>query len=219
MLAARDLMARHSHVDAVDMDFTRLPWHRIQVEGKDHKHAFIRGADGNRFVRAHIPRHGRPTITGGFKGVRVMKTAQSGFEGFIEDQYTTLKPTRGRVMATEIYCEYQYDDSVNVETAPFTEIAEGIKKMTFEMFAGPADTGVYSASVQQTIHQIGSAVLKRFSTVKSIKFALPNIHFYEVNFNDFRDTGGLTNHGEVFLTFDGAHGQIEAEIVRSKAKL
>ena len=90
--------------------------------------------------------------------------------------------------------------------------------MTMDIFAGPADTGVYSPSVQQTVHAIGTAVLKRFAQLEAIKFALPNIHFYEVDFDKFRDSN-LTNYGEVFFTFDGAHGQIEAEIVRPKARL
>ena len=214
VLAARDVMERHKHVSGVDMDFLRLPWHRIKVDGKEHKHAFVQGADGKRFVKAHIPRNGPIQMSAGFKEVRVMKTAQSGFEGFIEDQYTTLKPTRGRVMATEMYCEYRFDAKINIESTPFNEIADGVKSMTFDLFAGPADTGVYSASVQQTVHKIGIAVLKRFPEIQSIKFLLPNIHFYEVEFDKFRDTGGLTNIGEVFLTYDGARGMIEAEIVR-----
>lgn len=139
VLAARDVMARHSHVTGVDMDFTRLPWHRLVVDGKQHDHAFIRGADGNRFVRAHIPRNGPVSITSGFRGVRVMKTTQSGFEGYIVDEYTTLKPTRDRVMATEISCEYTFVDGVDIEKTPFSAVAEAVKTMTLERFAGPPE--------------------------------------------------------------------------------
>jgi urate oxidase len=214
VLAARDLMGRHSHVQAVDMEFVRLPWDRIEVQGKPHKHAFVKGA-GSRFVKAHVTQAGGVSITAGFQGLRVMKTAQSGFEGFIVDQYTTLKPTRGRVMATEIYCEYKFAADTSIESTPFADIAAAVKQMTLEGFSGPADTGKYSASVQKTLHEIGTSVLARFPLVASIKFALPNIHFYPVDFDTFRTN--LTNNGEVFFTFDGAHGMIEAEIVRKRS--
>jgi hypothetical protein len=54
--------------------------------------------------------------------------------------------------------------------------------------------------------------------VEKITFRLPNIHYYGVDFKDFKTD--VVNNGEVFLTFDGAHGQIEATIHRApKAKL
>ncbi len=31
--AARDIMKRHPHVKAVDMEFVRVPWARVQVRG------------------------------------------------------------------------------------------------------------------------------------------------------------------------------------------
>jgi urate oxidase len=218
VLVARDLMKRHTHVTAVDMDMTRLPWERLVVDGKPHNHAFIRGV-GSRFVRAHVPRTGPVKLVAGFRGVRVMKTTQSGFEGYIVDEFTTLKPTRDRIMATEISCEYAFEAGTDLEGTPFAAIADAVRAMTLERFAGPADTGVYSASVQQTVHQIGLAVLERFPVVASITFALPNIHFYAVDFADYKGSG-LTNDKEVFYTFDGAHGQIEATIQRKpQAKL
>lgn len=179
-------MGRHKHVNGVEIDMTRLPWNRVVVQGKEHNHTFIRGADGDRFVRATIPRTGQVEIVSGFKNIRIMKTTQSGFEGFIVDEYTTLKDTRDRIMATQIYCEYKFVDNVNIETTPFSAMADSIKKTTIEAFSGPPDTGKYSASVQHTISEIGAAVLNEFPLVKSIKFALPNIHFYGVNFNDFK---------------------------------
>jgi len=54
--------------------------------------------------------------------------------------------------------------------------------------------------------------------IEKITFRLPNIHYYLVDFKDFKTD--LQNKNEVFLTFDGAHGQIEASIQRpAKAKL
>jgi urate oxidase len=219
ILAARDIMGRHKHITSVDMELVRTPWNRVEIAGKPHNHTFLRGADGHYFVRATgITRSGDVDLVAGFKNLRIMKTTQSGFEGFIVDEYTTLKPTTDRILCTDIYCEYRFVRGINLDTTPFTEIHNAVKKITVETFAGPVDRGVYSASVQATIHQIGRAVLDRFPALRSIKFALPNIHFYPVEFGDFKDPS-LVNNKEVFLTFEGAHGQIEAEIVRPGSKL
>ncbi len=218
VLAARDVMSRHAQISAVDMDFSRLPWTRVTVDGRPHNHAFVRGSEGTRFVRARIPRDGAPSIVSGLKGLRVMKTTQSGFEGFAYDPYTTLKPTKDRILATEISYEYAFVEGISLDSTPFSDIAAQVHKMTIERFAGNPEEGIYSPSVQQTIYDIATAVLKKFQVIKSMKFALPNIHFYLVDFKDFKESN-LVNNGEVFLTFDGAHGQIEAEVVRPKAKL
>jgi urate oxidase len=37
---------------------------------------------------------------------------QSGFEGFIRDQYTALPETRERLLATEITAAWRYDISI-----------------------------------------------------------------------------------------------------------
>lgn len=87
--------------------------------------------------------------------------------------------------------------------------------VTLRVFAGPPKTGVYSASVQQTIYDIGVEVLKTVKELKNISFELPNIHYYPINFKEFNTP--LTNNGEVFLTFEGAAGNIRATIERKPA--
>ncbi len=105
---------------------------------------------------------------------------------------------------------------MDIEHTPFAAVADAVRAMTLERFAGPPEKGVYSASVQQTIHQIGTAVLERYPLIASISFSLPNIHFYAVDFGDYKGSN-LVNDREVFFTFDGAHGQIEATIQRKPA--
>lgn len=186
-----------------------------------------------------------------------MKTTQSGFEGFIVDEYTTLKPTKDRVMSTKIFCEYHFNHIEDFDKIDFSKIYDAVQQVcillssfslfilttffddndvlifqcTLEHFSGDPVTGVYSPSVQKTIYDTSKEVLKvcvgslefsnffqRYPFLEKITFKLPNIHYYAVNFDDFKTD--LKNNGEVFLTFDGAHGQIEATIQRpTKAKL
>lgn len=44
----------------------------------------------------------RALILTGVKDLTVLKTTQSGYEGFLKDQYTILKDTSERIVATSI---------------------------------------------------------------------------------------------------------------------
>jgi len=205
------------------MDIDEFEWERIRVDGKEHNHAFQKSLSGVRFTSVRVPRNGTVTITSGFKDLQVMKTTQSGFEGFIRDQFTTLAETRDRVVCTKIQCSWVFTNpEANWKSLKgpkgFTHIYKEIKQICLNVFAGNPVTGSYSASVQQTIYQIGEAIIEKFADVEKVSFVLPNIHYYYVDFNQFKVD--LQNKGEVFHTFDGAAGHIEGTVERkTKAKL
>jgi len=212
VLVARDMMARHSHISAVTVNVDKLPWDRVVIDGKEHNHVFTRGAGGVRFVTMRLTRGGDLQLTSGIKELQIMKTTQSGFTDFIKDEYTTLPEFRDRILCTKICAAWKFDNP-DMERTAFTDIYDDVRRTTLSIFAGPPETGVYSPSVQETIYQIGQAVLKRYAAIASIKFVLPNIHFFLVNFKDFKTT--VTNNGEVFHTHAGAHGQIEGTVERT----
>ena len=178
-------------------------------------------------MNARIPRSGKPTLSAGFRDFHVMKTTQSGFEGYIKDEYTTLPSrtfnisfnifqhvylgTGDRILSTKIKCEWVFGD-FDFDKTDFNGIYQTVMTVTLRVFAGNAKTGVYSASVQQTIYDIGVEVLRTVKELQNISFELPNIHYYPVNFKEYSTS--LTNNGEVFLTFEGAAGNIRATIER-----
>jgi len=194
----------------------RNPWERLIVNETEHNHAFMKGNSGVRFTRLRLGRNGDLTLSSGFKDLTVMKTTQSGFSGFIKDEYTSLKETTDRIMATKIYCEWEFGH-IDMENTDFTSIHNNIHRLTIDHFAGDPHVGTYSASVQHTIYDIGMAALKLNGKIEKITFKLPNIHYYLVNFKDF--VTEEVNNNEVFYTFDGAHGEIEATVERKHAKL
>lgn len=51
--------------------------------------------------RCHIDAD-RANTAAGVKDMKVLKTTQSGYEGFLHDKYTVLKDTRERIVATSI---------------------------------------------------------------------------------------------------------------------
>jgi len=168
------------------------------------------------FAICFLKRNREFKLTSGFEDFQIMKTTQSGFSGYIKDEYTTLKETKDRVLCTKVKCTYEWDSTVRKFPPKYTQIYENILKILLEKFAGDPVKGVYSASVQNTVYEIGDAVLKTHANIKDISFSLPNIHFYHVNFDEFKTN--LKNNSEVYFTQDGAHGQIEATIVRYQPK-
>jgi len=216
VVAAKDVLGRHAHIQSVFIHMDRQPWDRVKVGGKEHNHVFVKGSSGIRFTTMTLPRNGKPSITSGFKELQIMKTTQSGFEGYIVDEYTTLQPSNDRVMCTKVHCEWTFVDGLDLEKTDFNAIYNNVHQTTIEFFAGDAQKGVYSASVQATIYDIASALLDRYTTIEKITFKLPNVHYYLVNFKEYKTT--MTNNKEVFYTFDGAHGQIEATFQRTGKK-
>lgn len=55
-----------------------------------------------------LSQSGPPVIHSGIKDLKVLKTTQSGFEGFLKDQFTTLPEVKDRCFATKVYCKWRY---------------------------------------------------------------------------------------------------------------
>jgi urate oxidase len=221
-----DILARHPHIEGATVGVVQTPWARATSGGKEHNHVFLKQACGVRTAEVRLSRtvgsRAAPSIsslTQGFADLSIMKTTQSGFAGFIKDEYTTLPDSTDRVLATKITCSWTFTNVSRqlLSSLDFNQMYEAIQQAIIESFAGPADVGVFSASVQATLYKVGCEVLARFKDIERISFSLPNIHYYGVDFSKFKTT--LTNHNEVFFTFDGAHGIIEAEVVRKGARI
>eukprot|EP01117_Protostelium_nocturnum_P014071 TRINITY_DN5316_c0_g1_i2.p1 TRINITY_DN5316_c0_g1~~TRINITY_DN5316_c0_g1_i2.p1 ORF type:complete len:227 (+),score=80.11 TRINITY_DN5316_c0_g1_i2:366-1046(+) len=214
-LVAKDLMSRHSHVSTVHLKLEEFPWDRIKMEGKEHNHAFQRSVSGIRVCNLKISKTGKPSFYSGFKDLEVMKSTQSGFENFVRDEYTSLPETKDRVFCTKMKCKYTFN---RLEGVDFTKIYERVKQIAVETFAGNPQAGTYSPSVQQTLYMAGEKALQEIPELETIFFSLPNVHFYPVDFKNWKTN--LENKNEVFQTYDGPNGLIQAKIVRqAKSKL
>jgi len=219
VLVAKDFMSRYSHITAVNLDIDQYGWQRIVVDGKEHNHAFQKSLSGIRYCSVRVTNRGSITrLISGFRDLHVMKTTQSGFEGYIKDEFTTLPETKDRVACTKVQCQWIYrnlDENWKKLTGPngFTSIYNEVLNTCLTVFGGNPVTGTYSGSLQQTIYQIGQAAMEKIPEIANISLVTPNIHYYYVDFKQFKTP--LTNQGEVFYTFDGAAGHIEATIERS----
>lgn len=198
------------------------PWERISVNGQPHEHGFKLGSEKHT-TEAIVQKSGVLQLTSGVEGLSLLKTTQSGFEGFIRDKYTALPETRERMLATEVTASWRYSyesvSSIPQKSLYFNEQYLNVKKALVDAFFGPPERGVYSASVQSTLLQMAKAVLGRFGDISSVKLKMPNIHFLPVNISS-KDHGSIVKfNDDVYLPTDEPHGSIEASLSRFWSKM
>ncbi len=140
------------------------------------------------------------TVEAGIDDLVILKSAGSGFEGYIHDPYTTLRETSDRIFATAVRATWKYASP----SAEFNARWEAIRRTIIDTFAAHD-----SRSVQHTLYAIGKQVLKSFPDVTEIQLAMPNKHALLVDLAPF----GLDNPNEVFLPIDEPSGYIEAKLV------
>lgn len=56
-----------------------------------------------------MPHTGIPVVHSGVQDMKVLKTTQSGFEGFLRDRFTTLQEARDRCFCTSVYARWRYN--------------------------------------------------------------------------------------------------------------
>ncbi|EPY77069.1 uricase [Camelus ferus] len=162
---------------------------------------------GAMFFSLHQTAGGRPVIHSGIKDLKVLKTTQSGFEGFIRDQFSTLPETKDRIFATQVYCRWRYHPGRDVD---FDATWDTMRDIILKKFAGPFDRGEYSPSVQRTLCDIQMLSLSQIPEIEDVELSLPNIHYVEIDMSKM----GLINKEEVFLPLDNPYGRITGKLKR-----
>ncbi|GAA1821981.1 factor-independent urate hydroxylase [Agromyces salentinus] len=175
-------------------------WQRIQAHGAPHDHSFVRSGQETRtalVVAEGADRH----VIAGLKGLTVLKTTQSGFEGFPRDRYTTLQETGDRILATDVAARWRYSDAA----LDYDALYDRVRGLLLEAF-----TEGYSAALQATLFDMGARVLEELPEIAEIRLSMPNKHHFVVDLSPF----GLDNPNEVFYAADRPYGLIEAAVTR-----
>jgi len=179
-------------------------WDRIGVDGAGHEHSFVRRGQEVRTAVATVDRAGggqQAWVVSGLRDLVVLKSTGSEFAGFLHDGFTTLAETHDRVMSTSLAVRWRYG-SVAVDWRTSYDV---IRSTLLEKFAT-----VHSLALQQTLYEMGKAVLERQGDVAEIRLSAPNIHHFVVDLERF----GLDNPGEVFHAADRPYGLIQASVLR-----
>lgn len=195
---------RNPQTHTVSVEIAEKPWQHMIVKGAPHPTAFQQGGPELRTTLVTQTRDGSFSITSGLKGLVILKTAKSGFVGYIKDPLTTLREATDRLFGTEVEATWEYSSAA----LPFNALRGGIVETILATFAEHD-----SLSVQQTLFAIGASVLEHAPSVTSVSLAMPNKHCLLVDLTPF----GQDNPNEIFLPIDEPHGNIQATIRREKS--
>jgi len=195
------LLERNPQVSSATVRVEAAMWKRLTVAEKPHPTSFMRGSNEVQTATVSRNQNGGFELSSGLKNLVIMKTADSGFEGYIKDELTTLKETSDRLFCTELEAEWRY----TTETADFNALRTTIRETMLAAFADHK-----SKSVQETEYAMGRAVLEAVDVIDQIDLAMPNKHCLLVDLSRF----GEENPNEIFVPTDEPAGQIEARVRR-----
>ena len=204
-------LARHFVDDVPQVSRARLRVEQYLWLRLPGPHAFVR--EGSLVRTATVTYEaGRAHVVSGLRDLVVLKTTDSEFAGFYEDRYTTLQPTTDRVMATSVTAQWWHSDlldgAVEWGAVEWGTAFGRARTALCEAFAAS-----YSLALQQTLFEMGSALLDAVPSAGEVRLSLPNKHHFAVDLAPF----GLANPNEVFFAADRPYGLIEGTVRREGA--
>ncbi|MFL6051600.1 MAG: factor-independent urate hydroxylase, partial [Actinoallomurus sp.] len=169
LLLARHFVDSQPTVHHARVEVEEYGWDRIPG-GNEEQHSFVRSGGETRTCVVHYdgPSQG-VTVVSGLKGLTVLNSTGSEFHGFIEDEFTTLPPTRDRVLATEVSAAWRHRGEHDAFGASYARAHRAL----LDAFAG-----TYSLSLQQTLYAMGEAVLAARADVAEVRLSMPNKHHF-----------------------------------------
>lgn len=195
------LLEHNSQVGSLLVDISERAWRPMILHGQSEPYAFK--LEGPELQTTHAERkQGREwSVTSGVDGLTILKTTRSGFEGYIRDKLTTLKPVADRIFGTCATVTWEFASS-----APhYSNVRATVLSALMEEFARHD-----SKSVQHTLFDMGKAALAASPDVARITLTMPNLHHLLADLSPF----GQDNPNHIFVPIDEPHGYIEATIER-----
>jgi urate oxidase len=202
-------LARHfvHDVDPVAgarIEIDEYAWERAVVDGTEHDYTWVRKGQEVRTAAVTVDADGE-WVVGGLKDMTILKSTGSEFAGFLKDDYTILEPTHDRVMATSLVAQWRFASNTDIDwEATFV----GVKAQLVKQFAL-----VQSLALQQTLYEMGKAVLETYPVIVEVRLSAPNKHHFVYDLSPF----GLENNREVFNADDRPYGLIQATVTRDDA--
>lgn len=187
----------------------QAPWKRVTINGISHEHGYSMSGSEVRTTQVVYDKAGKLDVVCGIRDLKVLKTTQSGYEGYLKDEFTLLGETRERMMATSMTATWKYAYLPMDYDATY----EAVRTALLDGVFGPPKGGVYSPSVQYTLYQMASMALERAPQVESVFLNMPNLHFIPCV-----PVGATSFDDDVYVATSEPHGNIEAVVTRKDAK-
>lgn len=198
---AQFFLTRNPQVESVAINIGSTSWEHALVQGKPHPSTFIRGSSEAQTTAVTCAQGGRASVTSGLEDLVVLKTANSGFEGYLRDSLTTLPETSDRLLGTSLSAQWKYQYGA----LPFAQLGDKLREALVVAFAEHD-----SKSVQHTLYAMAQAALEAVPEILDIELAMPNKHCLLVDLSRF----GQSNPNEIFVPTDEPYGNIVARIRR-----
>jgi len=195
------LLGRNPQVVSVSIRVESTLWKRLSADGKPHPSAFMRGSGELQTTGVERAQGGAFRILSGLENLVLLKTANSGFEGYIKDSLTTLPETKDRLFGTAVSATWRYV----FPDLQFDPIRVKLRETMLRTFANHD-----SKSVQQTLYAIAESALEAVPEIDEVEITMPNKHCLLVDLSQF----GQDNPNEIFVPTDEPHGYIEARVRR-----
>ena len=166
LLVSEHFLATYPWVVKSRVEVRLHPWQRIVDSwGRKHSHAFVSVPDMVRTAEVIRERGAMPEVSAGIRDLRVLKTTQSSFVDFVDDEYRALPFDDDRLLSTVVTADWSYSSPLGGHQE-YDDAFNKVRDTILEVFAGPADTGIFSASVQNSQHLTQTKILETIPTIK-----------------------------------------------------
>lgn len=202
---ADHFLTHNPQVTTASIQIESALWRRLTIDGAPHPDTFMRGSNERQTTTVERAQTGAFQIHSGLTDLVLLKTAHSGFEGYIRDPLTTLKETSDRLFGTAVRAEWHYTSS----TLDFDLTRRTIRETMLRTFAAHD-----SKSVQHTLYAMARAALEAVPAIDELELTMPNKHYLLADLSRFNQD----NPNEIFVPTDEPHGTIEARLRRTSGK-
>jgi urate oxidase len=190
----------NSQVSRIRIETREQLWDRIRTGTKPHDSAFARSGAEQRTSMLIGTRNG-VEIWAGLEDLVILKSAKSGFEGFLRDPYTTLKESADRVWAATLSASWRY----SAGEITYSAIWHSVRQALLESFAEHE-----SRSPQHTLYAMADAILRNFEPLAEIRLAMSVQEYGPVDLSPF----GTQNANEIFATAGAPESLVEVTVRR-----
>jgi urate oxidase len=195
------LLQNNAQVTSATVEISERAWKPMTVNGNPEPHAYKLDGPELQTARATKARGGTWSVTSGIDSLTILKTTNSGFEGFVKDKLTTLKPVSDRIFGTSATATWQF-----LSPRPqYSEVRGQVVTALTKEFAAHD-----SKSVQHTLFDMANAAIAAAPDVARITLTMPNLHHLLADLRPF----GQDNPNHIFVPIDEPHGYIEATVER-----
>jgi urate oxidase len=201
LLLARHFLDNDPSVSSAEIHVRQAPWDRLTEQ-----HSFVKLRDECRFTTVQATRE-RWSVISGVDGLSLLNSTNSEFRGFRKDVYTTLAETSDRILATHAVAGWRYAGLEHPWDKNFAQARNALMN---------AFTATYSRSLQQTLYEMGQAVLHACGDVDAVRLRLRNLHHLPA---PLAPLGVQPPAGrQIFVATDQPYGLIEGSVARAGAQ-